>query len=912
MRPAQWSHRGKLQLVPTLGITVIVAVAAVAKELAPTYFIRDHVPIGVETIGASWHATTDGFMGAGLGQYAFAASSLEPGDFHIRAELSFDALAKSAACFMLGNSDFVFEGPEGQMRLRGPLADGRSQALGAPPRPLRAGRPVSFEVVRREDKLTFRIDSHEIVTVAAPAGMVERFGFRPWRARIAIRSFSVVGATQLRPVQWQLPWVDLAAERDRQTVVERSDGTYLGHPDTVLLADGKTIYATYPLGHGGPAAVLKCSSDGGRTWSERLPVPENWATATNCPTIHRATAPDGVERLILFEGNGALRQSISTDGGKTWSPLASNGLHGVVAPIDILPLPNGPHTVFYQWRGANDGSAIHQAFSDDGGQTWYGERVIADLAGASLCEPGPVVSMDGRQIAVLIRENRRKYHSLLIYSGDAGQTWSEPVAAHSSLTGDRHIIRRAADGRLVITFRDMAPGSSTRGDFIAWVGTWEDLLQRRPGQYRVRLLRNPARWKDTGYAGLEQLPDGTFVSTTYVPLDANEKPSIVSVRFKLDELDERAERLSLRKQHLWTSGVGGYDTYRIPALLTAADGAVLAFCEGRKHSRKDAGDIDLLLRRSTDGGDTWGPVQVVWDAGANTAGNPCPVLDRSTGRIWLASTHNLGEDHESEILAQTAEGTRTVWLLYSDDHGVTWSPPREITADAKRDDWTWYATGPGNGIQLRSGRLVVPCDHALAGSKQYGSHVIYSDNAGKSWHIGGVISDRVNECQVAELSNGDLLLNMRSYHKQSCRAVARSVDHGLTWSELWHDRALIEPVCQASLIRCDADPLSASARLLFLNPASTARMNLVLRMSYDDGASWPVQKVLHPGPGAYSSLATLPDGRIGCLYECGDLSPYEHICLARVDLAWLTDHADGLATGAPATAKPAVEGRNEE
>ncbi len=904
------SDRLTLANLFVIGLLLAATAVAGAGEAAATHFIRDNLPLGVRTIGANWHATTAGFVGNGTGQYVFAASSIEPGDFHIRAVFSFDALAESAACFILGDSDFVFEGPKGNMRLRGPLSGTTSRSLGKPPRPLRAGRPVTFEVIRRKDKLTFRIDGDEIVTTDAPTGRIARFGFRPWRARISIQDFSVVGSTELRPVQWQVPWLDLAEDEDRQTIVERSDGTYLGHPDTVLLADGRTLYVTYPLGHGGPAAVLKRSTDGGRTWSERLPVPDNWQTATNCPTIHRLTGPDGVERLILFEGNGPMRQSISTDGGATWSPLEPNGLHCVVAPIDILPLPDGQHLALYQWRGAVDGSAVYQAVSSDGGQSWRGERVIADLGGASLCEPGPVLSSDGRQIAVLIRENKRKYHTLLIYSRDQGQTWSKPVAAASVLTGDRHIIRRAADGRLVITFRDMAPGSPTRGDFVAWVGTWEDLLQRREGQYRVRLLDNPARWKDTGYAGLERLPDGTFVSTTYCPLSANRRPSVISVRFKLAELDPRAEHLSLQKQHLWTSGVGGYDTYRIPALLTAADGTVLAFCEGRKHSRRDAGDIDLLLRRSTDGGATWGPVQVVWDDGANTAGNPCPVLDRKSGRIWLAATHNLGKDHESEILARTAEGTRTVWLLYSDDHGTTWSPPREITADVKREDWTWYATGPGVGIQLRSGRLVIPCDHAMAGSKQYGSHVIYSDDGGRNWHIGGVIPDRVNECQVVETSNGDLLLNMRSYHKRHRRAVARSTDGGLTWSALRHDEALVEPVCQASLIRYDQAQAGAHPPLLFMNPASTARMNMVLRMSYDDGKSWPVQKVLHPGPGAYSSLATLPDGQVGCLYECGDRAPYEHICLARVDLGWLTDHAD--VSGSRANPGPAPQETNEE
>lgn len=883
---------------------MVAATAAWAGEVSraevtdapPVWFIRDSQPLSIRTVGNSWVEMPRGYAGHGRGQYLYAASSIKGGDFHLRAQVQIKLLAESAASFQMDTSDFVFEGPGGEMLLRGPLAGGRSRKLGRAPRALRAGSPVDFEVIRRDGQLKIQIDDEEIVTVPASDGPIERFGFRPWDARMWIADFSVLGATELRPVEWQLPWIDLAADKSRQVVVEESDGLYLGHADTVLLADGKTMFVTYPLGHGGPSAILRRSDDGGQTWSDRLETPANWETATNCPTIHRVTGPEGVERLILFEGEGEMRQSISTDGGRTWTPLQPNGLHCVVAPMNVLPISGGRHLIIYQWRGAVDGSAVYQAISDDGGQTWRDERRIADLAGASLCEPGPVVGPDGRRIAVLIRENRRKYHSLMIFSDDEGQTWTAPRAAPQPLTGDRHHFHLSADGTLVGVFRDMAPGSPTKEDFVAWVGHWNDLVSGREGDYRVRLLANPGRWKDTGYAGLEKLPDGAYVATTYVPLAPGERPSIVSVRFDLSELKPQAQEIAFNTQDIWVSGEGGYHTYRIPALITATDGTLLAFCEGRKNSRYDAGDIDLLLRRSTDGGATWGPVQVIWDDGPNTAGNPCPVVDERTGRIWMTSTRNLGEDIESEILAETGEGTRTVWVFYSDDHGATWSKPREITADVKRDNWTWYATGPGVGIQLESGRLVIPCDHAVAGTKRYGSHAIYSDDGGASWKIGGVIPDRVNECQVVEMADGSLLLNMRSYHRLNRRAVARSTDGGLTWSELWHDDALVEPVCQASFLRYTLarDPQHNRNRVLFLNPAATNRTNMTLRLSYDEAATWPVSRVLHAGPSAYSSIAILPNGQIGTLYECGDDSPYQAIRFGRVDLRWLTDNTDAL------------------
>ena len=228
------------------------------------------------------------------------------------------------------------------------------------------------------------------------------------------------------------------------------------------------------------------------------------------------------------------------------------------------------------------------------------------------------------------------------------------------------------------------------------------------------------------------------------------------------------------EQDLFVAGTEGYHSFRIPSLIVTRRGAILAFCEGRKHSRSDTGDIDLVLRRSRDGGRTWGPLQLVVDDGPNTMGNPCPVVDRNTGVIWLPITRNLGEDTQDRILDRASRGTREAWLLKSDDDGATWSKPVEITAAVKRPDWTWYATGPGCGIQLRSGRLVIPCDHYVAETKMRRSHVIYSDDGGRSWKIGGVVGDHTNECQVVELRDGSLLINMRSYHGKNRRAVAIS------------------------------------------------------------------------------------------------------------------------------------------
>ncbi len=345
---------------------------------------------------------------------------------------------------------------------------------------------------------------------------------------------------------------------------------------------------------------------------------------------------------------------------------------------------------------------------------------------------------------------------------------------------------------------------------------------------------------------------------------------------------------AIDKTDVFVSGRDGYHHYRIPAIIRAKNGNVLAFCEGRKNGGGDAGDIDTLLKHSTDNGKTWSAQQVIWDDADNTCGNPCPVIDETTGTIFLLLTHNLGSDKEKDIIAHTVRGSRTVWLTSSADHGVTWTKPVEITSTTKAPTWTWYATGPGIGIQIQrgphAGRLVIPCDYSEtdpADPKRApkGSHVIFSDDHGKSWQLGGTIAPGMNECQVAELfdGRGTLLIDMRSYLGRAVRAESLSADGGATWSAAVDAPVLIEPTCQASLLRDDAAKL-----LLFSNPADRKkRVNLTVRASADNAKTWRDVAVLHAGPSAYSSLIALTATDAACLYECGEKNPYEKIVFAR-------------------------------
>lgn len=325
---------------------------------------------------------------------------------------------------------------------------------------------------------------------------------------------------------------------------------------------------------------------------------------------------------------------------------------------------------------------------------------------------------------------------------------------------------------------------------------------------------------------------------------------------------------------LFQQGTNGYHTYRIPAVVVSNKGTVLAFCEGRKNSAADDGDIDLLLVRSFDNGKTWGAVQLIYDAGPHTAGNPAPVVDRKTGDIILPFCIN----------------NDTVWVTRSSDDGATWSTPREITKDVKLPGWTWYATGPCHGIQLSSGRLLIPCDHTGA------SHVIYSDDGGETWRLGGSVMGGTNESVAVETVDNLVYINCRNTRNngKTHRAYAWSDNGGESFSKTEWASELIEPICQASMVRLSTEESHGKNRVLFSNPASLRRERLTVRVSYDECKSWNAGRIVHFGPAAYSDLCVLPDGTIGCFYERGAYNPYEKLTFARFNLEWLTNGQDQL------------------
>ena len=342
------------------------------------------------------------------------------------------------------------------------------------------------------------------------------------------------------------------------------------------------------------------------------------------------------------------------------------------------------------------------------------------------------------------------------------------------------------------------------------------------------------------------------------------------------------------RQTLFRRGDGAF-AYRIPTIIALRSGRVLAFCEARRDSLGDSGRIDIVTRAGD--GLRFGPARTVISGGGNTVGNPCPVRDPATGRLFLI--YNTTDADKPEPMILRGEGPRTVHLVYSDDEGDTWSSPRDITPDVKKPDWTWYAVGPCHGAALPGGRLIFGCNHAVLDptadrSGPYISHVVYSDDHGETWRIGPELGAGTNECALAPFEDGGLLINARyipygdGEANPQCRAQAYSPDGGAHFTETALRRDLTDPVCQGSLLTV---PTARGEEALLSNAASVRRENLTVRRSADRGETWTTERVIEPGPSAYSDMARLPDGRIALVCEAGADSPYE-----RIDL-----HVFGLA-----------------
>ncbi len=387
----------------------------------------------------------------------------------------------------------------------------------------------------------------------------------------------------------------------------------------------------------------------------------------------------------------------------------------------------------------------------------------------------------------------------------------------------------------------------------------------------------------------------------------------------------------LEKIDLFESNVDGYALYRIPGIVVTPRGTILAYCEARQTGKSDWDTIDIMLRRSTDGGKTWelrrkiadvpgpktkNPVALAQNLGNTddvTYNNPVAIVDPETGAVHFLFCLEYAR----------------CFYLRSDDDGLNWTPPVEITETFETFrtgyDWKVLATGPGHGIRIsqgpHQGRLVVP----VWLSTGTGGHahrpsavsVIFSDDAGKSWKAGEFVVKHPelknpSETIVVELADGRVMLNIRHESASHRRAVTISDDGATGWSPLQLDDALLEPICMASILRVSGLGDGRKSRIVYANPhnlkrvdgkeepeKNRERMNLSVKLSHDDGRTWPFDKPLEPGFSAYSDLSRLADGTILCFYERSDRDERNRhlrsrLTVARFNLEWLTDGKDSF------------------
>jgi sialidase-1 len=626
----------------------------------------------------------------------------------------------------------------------------------------------------------------------------------------------------------------------------------IGDPSVLIDRKNNTIWVAAVWAHGHPGKrnwnaskpgmkpeetsqfVLAKSEDDGLSWSE----PINITSQIKDPKWH-----------LLLQGPG---KGIAMEDGT------------LVFPAQFKDENEVPHSTII--------------WSKDHGKTWQ-----IGAGAKSHTTESQVIELNDGSLMLNMRDDRNRKDKLetngraVMITNDMGKTWKEHPTSNGSLIEPNcmaSLIKEEflIDGKMrkVVLFSN--PSSKYRRDHMTIKISFDD-GKTWPSEFDLLLDELGGR----GYSCMTKIDD-QHIGILYEGSQADMTFQIIPI----EKIIQQNKSLT----YIFESDTEGYKTFRIPAIVTTKSGRILAFAEGRVKGSSDTGDIDLVMKSSDDEGKTWSPLKVIWNDDENVCGNPAPVVDNETGDIHLLMTWNLGSDHEKEIIAGKSKDTRRVFVSSSSNNGDNWTTPKEITSSTKLDNWTWYATGPCHGIQLKQGEhkgcLVIPCDHIEAGTRKYYSHIIYSDDHGKSWKLGGTTpQDQVNECSVAELPDGKLLLNMRNYDRtKKSRKISWSEDGGQTWSDIEADTALIEPICQASILFVEENHL-----LYFLNPASTnSRTNMTLKLSNNLGKTWEAEKVLYTGAAAYSDLTLVNKDILACLYEAGIFRPYEGIVFKKINI----------------------------
>ena len=536
--------------------------AAVEQEAV---FAKDGKALGLHTVhaDAAWREA-GGAVVLQHPQALFYGDKMPVGaDVTVRIRMAADGVEKSALSIVIDDKHhFGIEGADGKMFQNGSLFSA-NPVKRVPPAAIRNGQVFDVVLQRANGQLTATVAGEEILRVPDTRAAFGSVAVRPWRSTVRLYDFTAQAAlfqpltiAEDRSEAWRnaaaaMPVVDLSQETARHTVIAAgTEQVYQGHPTTVSLPNGGPIFCVWCVNHGGAAGPMARSDDGGKTWTrldDKLPL--DFKTHQNCPSIYRLTGPDGKARLWVWSAAKGTRLGVpmpsllSEDDGATWleMPALGEDFYCVMTFSSLVRLKDGAYLGLYHRGEAKDEGReyleLMQSVTRDGGFIWSAPRAVARVDGKKVCEPYVFRSPDGNELCCLIRENARVGLSLVMYSSDEGETWSEPVETTWNLTGDRHVGVQTQDGRLVIAFRDQAPFSPTKGHFVAWVGTYDDIKQGKPGQYRIKLLHGHIL-SDLGYPGMELLPDGSILATTYLKYwnDAR-KHSVVCTRFSLAETD---------------------------------------------------------------------------------------------------------------------------------------------------------------------------------------------------------------------------------------------------------------------------------------------------------------------------------------------------------------------------------------
>jgi len=680
-----------------------------------------------------------------------------------------------------------------------------------------------------------------------------------------------------------------------QVIASDGDNT-IGNPCVVVDKDTATVWLVYCKNNTQVYTIH--SKDNGITWSDPHEItaqvkldgwtwygigPGHGIQLHNgklvIPSNHMDT-PRGMRSSPIFLQSHII---YSDDHGSDWK--IGESLYMSTGECQLAETSQG--ALYMTIRNSPSGEAIARkpkrrlfSQSNDDGKNWSSisevESILDPGCHASvitLPNPDPKINQDLLLLANPASTDLRRNMTLRI-SYDEGKSWSVSKVLYSGRSGYSDLA--ATDDNIILCFYEQ--------------GTNQTCVERMVfSQFNLEWLTSaPPPFRHWGS------DDGNIEARSHmlVPPHVGSIATLTKQEQEISKINrnkhvtDRTHNSNTipwrRETEIFTQGEDKYHTYRIPSITLAPDGTILAFCEGRKNSHWDWDEIHIVMKRSTTGGITWEPMKIIASNGDDTIGNPCVVVDQDTATVWLVYCKNNTQ----------------VYTIHSKDNGITWSDPHEITDQVKLDGWTWYATGPGHGIQLHNGKLVIPCDHREdpRGMRPFDppslqSHTIYSDDHGTTWKMGGILDPGTDECQIAETRKGLLYMTIRNNEvEDKVRLYSYSKDNGITWSRISQAKGLTDPICEGSIVTLpNPDPQTNHDLLLLSNLASNdLRQNLTLNLSYDEGNSWNVSKVLYPGRSGYSDLAVAPDNTILCLYCQGtDYSHIERLVLAQFNIEWL-------------------------